>query len=160
MAVAVSAVVKMSVAAVAMMTPAAVAVTPTVAVAPAPAVSAPAVGTPTADPAGLFDRALIVDDASRDARGHRRGLRGRQTRAGGENQSGGGRGRDNEAIHGKSSCCVGASLQLSVTSSRQAWPGGRHCRRGPRRRKRKTFATPEECGIRSERGLKSSFTRS
>ena len=84
MSVAVSAVVEMP--AVAMMTPAAVAVTPTVAVAPAPAVSAPAVGTPAADPAGLFDRALIVDDALRDARGQRRGLRGRQTRAGGENE--------------------------------------------------------------------------
>ena len=116
MAVAVSAVVKMSVAAVAMMAPAAVAVTPTVAAAPAPASSAPAVGTPAADPAGLFDRALIVDDALRDARGHRCGLRGRQTRAGGEKQSGGGRGGDNEAVHGKSSCCIGASLQLSVTA--------------------------------------------
>jgi hypothetical protein len=105
---------------VAMMTPAAVAVPPTVAVAPAavsaPAMPAPAVGTPAADPAGLFDRALIVDDASRDARGQRRGLRGRQTCAGGENESGGGRSRDNEAIHGKSSCCVGTSLELSVTA--------------------------------------------
>jgi hypothetical protein len=106
---------------VAMMTPAAVAMTPTVAVAPmAAAVSAPAlppaVRAPAADPAGLFDRALIVDDASRDARGQRRGLRGRQTRVGGENESGGGRGRDNEAIHGKSSCCVGTSLELSVTA--------------------------------------------
>ena len=89
MPVAVSAVMKMSAPAVAMMTPAAVAATPTVAVAPAPAVSAPArsapaVGTPAADPAGLFDSALIVDDALRDAGGQRRGLRGRQTRAGGE----------------------------------------------------------------------------
>ena len=116
MPVAVSAVVKMSAAAVAMMTPAAVAVTPAVAVAPAPAVSAPAVGPPAADPAGLFDRALIVDGALRDARGQRRGLRGRQTRAGGENESGGGRGRNNEAIHGKCSCCIGTSLQLSVTA--------------------------------------------
>jgi len=95
-------------------TPTAVAVTPTVAAAPAPASSAPAVGTPAADPAGLFDRALIVDDALRDARGQRRGLRGRQTRAGGENESGGG--RNNEAIHGKCSCCIGTSLQLSVTA--------------------------------------------
>jgi hypothetical protein len=122
MSTAVAAVVEMPVA---MMTPAAVAVTPSVAVAPmapsvavapAPAVSAPAVGTPAADPAGLFDRALIVDDASCDARGQWRGLRGRQTRAGGENESGGGRGRDNEAIHGKCSCCIGTSLQQSVTA--------------------------------------------
>jgi hypothetical protein len=121
-AVSMAAVVEMPVA---MVTPTAVAVTPTVAVAPvapsvaaapAPAASAPAVGTPAADPAGLFDRALIVDDASRDARGQRRGLRGRQTRAGGENESGGGRDRNNEAIHGKSSCCIGTSLQLSVTA--------------------------------------------
>jgi hypothetical protein len=87
-AMAVSAVMKMSVA---MMTPAAVAVTPTVAVTPmapagsAPSRSAPTVGTPAADPAGLFDRAVIVDHALRDARGHRRGSRGRQTRADGEN---------------------------------------------------------------------------
>jgi hypothetical protein len=113
----------MSAPAVAMMTPAAVAMTPTVAVAPAPAPamsaparSAPAVGTPAADPAGLFDSALIVDDALRDSRGQRRGLRGRQTRAGGENESGGGRGRDNEAIHGKSPYCVWTSLQLSVAA--------------------------------------------
>ncbi len=124
MSVAMPAMMEMSVAAVAMMTPAAVAMTPTavapmapsMAVTPAPAVPAPAVGTPAADPAGLFDRALIVDDASRDARGQRRRLRGRQTRAGGEKQSGGGRGGDNEAVHGKSSCCIGASLQLSVTA--------------------------------------------
>jgi hypothetical protein len=82
----------------------------------APTRSAPAVGTPAADPAGLFDRALIVDDALRDARGQRRGLRGRQTRAGGENESGGGRGRNNEAIHGKSPYCVWTSLQLSVAA--------------------------------------------
>jgi hypothetical protein len=121
MMTAMSVAVPMSVAAVvempvAMVTPTAVAAPPTVAVAPASAVSAPAVGTPAADPAGLFDRALIVDDASRDARGQRRGLRGRQTRAGGENDSGGGRCRNNEAIHGKCSCCIGTSLQLNVTA--------------------------------------------
>ncbi len=126
MPVAVSAVMKMSAPAVAMMTPAAVAMTPTAAVAPAPAVSAPArsapaVGTPAADPAGLFDSALIVDDPLRDAGGQRRGLRGRQTRAGGENEPCGGRGRDNETIHGKSfhgksPCCVWTNLQLSVAA--------------------------------------------
>lgn len=114
----------------------AVKMAPAVAVAPAVAGSAPAAGTPAADPTGLFDRALIVDDALRDARGQRRCLRGRRTRAGGENDSNRRGGRDNETLHGESSCCVGTSLQPSVTAFDTLWRDGRRLRRRPRGRKR------------------------